>query len=379
VYPDWRGEYWANATLRGRPAVTRNDPVLDFAWRTGSPDRRIPFDNFSARWQRTQYFDGGTWRFVLTIDDGVRLFIDDVLVLDAWQDGARSVDVEVTLGRGNRRLRVEYYERTGNAIAQMTFNQVLPALPTPLPSPTPAPSQIPVPPPLTATPVPSAAPVLPTHTPVPFTATPVPPTVSPVPLATSTRIPPTATPVPLATMPPLPTATPVPPTNTPVPIPTNTPVPPTATAVPIPTNTPVPPTATAVPIPTNTTVPPTVTSIPLATNTPGLPVPATLTPRPVGTITTTATVTATFDGTLIDISGARWPAGDRITIVMAENYDGVDGVIVGRRTVAANGRWTIVDILQPFESPSFLYVIVTGRSGQKTVTQLLIKEPTPAP
>ena len=64
---------------------------------------------------------------------------------------------------------------------------------------------------------------------------------------------------------------------------------------------------------------------------------------------------------------------------MAENYDGVDGVIVGRRTVAANGRWTIVDILQPFKSPSFLYVIVTGRSGQKTVTQLLIKEPTPAP
>jgi hypothetical protein len=107
--------------------------------------------------------------------------------------------------------------------------------------------------------------------------------------------------------------------------------------------------------------------------------PATLTPRPVGTITTTASVTATFDGTLIDISGARWPAGDRITIVMAENYDGVDGVVIGRRTVAANGRWTMVDILQPFESPSFLYVIVTGRSGQKTVTQLLIKEPTPAP
>jgi hypothetical protein len=90
-------------------------------------------------------------------------------------------------------------------------------------------------------------------------------------------------------------------------------------------------------------------------------------------------VSATFDGALIDISGARWPAGDRITVTLALSVDGVNGVVIGQRTVAANGRWALVDIPQPFENPSFVYVIVVGRSGQKTVTPVLIKEPTPAP
>jgi hypothetical protein len=376
-FADWRGEYWANATLRGRPAVVRNDPLLDFQWRTGSPDRRIPFDNFSARWERTQYFDGGTWRFTLTVDDGARLFIDDVLVIDAWLDGARTVDVEVTLGRGNRRLRVEYYERSGMALAQLAFSQIIPASPTPLPSRTPVP---PPPPPATATAVPSLTPVPPTGTPVPTA----------IPLATATPVPPTATPIPLVTMPPPPSHTPAPPTNTPppptpvpptatsIPLATNTPVPPTATPIPLPTNTPVPPTATSIPLPTNTPVPPTATSIPLPTSqTPAV----TLTPQATATsaLSTTATTTVTFDGTLIDVSGSRWSAGDRITITMSESIDGANGVIVGKLKVAANGRWVLADVLVPFKDPGIVYVIVTGRPGFKTITPVMIKEPTPAP
>jgi hypothetical protein len=43
-------------------------------------------------------------------DDGVRVFIDDNLVLDAWGDGASAQVAGVSLEKGKHRLRVEYYE-----------------------------------------------------------------------------------------------------------------------------------------------------------------------------------------------------------------------------------------------------------------------------
>jgi hypothetical protein len=62
------------------------------------------------------YFDGGIYRFHVRMDDGVRLWVDDRLVIDAWSDGAaRDVIGELTLGSGNHNLRVEYYERAGEA------------------------------------------------------------------------------------------------------------------------------------------------------------------------------------------------------------------------------------------------------------------------
>ena len=354
-FPDWRGDYWNNPSLNGDPTVTRNDDVIDFNWRTGSPDPRIPYDDFSARWQRTQYFDGGTWHFTLRVDDGARLFIDDVLVIDAWQDGSRTAEAEVTLGRGNRRLRVEYYERSGLAIAQMSFNQVVPITPSPLPTHTPRP---------TRTPVPTAIPM----------ATAIPPTATAIPIPMATAVPPTAT------------AIPIPPTSLPT-------MPPIATAIPIATATRKPPTATRQP-PTATRQPPTATAIaiataiPIATNTPRTPATATAipiatsTPRATATGGITATTVATFTvgagGTLINISGARWPAGDRVTISLTENTNGLDAIVVGRRTVAANGRFALNDVLLPFKDPTIVYVITVGRS-QRVVTVLVLKEPTPMP
>lgn len=45
-------------------------------------------------------------------DDGVRVYIDDKLVIDRW-DVHESVVDETPLSRGRHRLRVEYFERTG--------------------------------------------------------------------------------------------------------------------------------------------------------------------------------------------------------------------------------------------------------------------------
>jgi len=118
----WKGEYFNNATLTGSPTMVRNDgsSSLFFNVGTGGPGPFFCFtntDNFSVRWTRTvTFFTAGTYRFTTTADDGVRLYVDGVLKIDAWVDQAPTTytaDVELTAD--NHEIKVEYYERGGGA------------------------------------------------------------------------------------------------------------------------------------------------------------------------------------------------------------------------------------------------------------------------
>jgi len=44
------GEYFANNKLEGQPLFTRVDDNINFYWESGSPDPRMPVDNFGVRW-----------------------------------------------------------------------------------------------------------------------------------------------------------------------------------------------------------------------------------------------------------------------------------------------------------------------------------------
>ena len=117
----WTGYYFANPNLQGTPALVRDDPNIDFAWGNTSPAAGIPADNFSVRWIRWLYLDTpGNWTFVTTMDDGARLFVDDQLVIDAWQDQqitTRSVTLNLT--QAFHLVRMEYYDRIGSAEAHL--------------------------------------------------------------------------------------------------------------------------------------------------------------------------------------------------------------------------------------------------------------------
>jgi hypothetical protein len=127
-FPDWQGSYWNNPDLAGLPVLIRNDQAIDFDWGVGSPATigvQLPADNFSARWLRTLDFAPGRYRFFLEVDDGARLFIDEQLVLNAWQSGARrQVSMEHELAGGPHRLRVDYFERTGPARVRLWWEPV---------------------------------------------------------------------------------------------------------------------------------------------------------------------------------------------------------------------------------------------------------------
>jgi hypothetical protein len=115
-YPDWTAEYWANKDLSGKPALTRNDSVIDFDWGDQPPADDLPFDEFSVRWGRWVNFEPGIYRFRARADDGLRFYINGNLILDKWTPGnwddIHAVDLNLS---GPRWLTVEYQEQSGPA------------------------------------------------------------------------------------------------------------------------------------------------------------------------------------------------------------------------------------------------------------------------
>jgi len=112
----WVGEYYANKDLSGPPVLVRQDAEIDFRWEYGSPGPNVPADRFSVRWRGTWGFEEGTYSFVAYSDDGVRLWVDDQLVIDQWQDQAPTrASGELYLRDGMHEIRVEYYENTEGA------------------------------------------------------------------------------------------------------------------------------------------------------------------------------------------------------------------------------------------------------------------------
>ncbi|MEM4724019.1 MAG: PA14 domain-containing protein, partial [Candidatus Hadarchaeum sp.] len=140
VITDWRGEYFANPSLAGTPVLVRNDVAIDFNWGAGSPDPRIPADRFSVRWTRALRFREGLYELRVTVDDGVRLWMDGQLLIDEWHDTSLTTySVTVRTSEGHHYLQIEYYEGLGGAMIQFSRERVKPATPTPPPTETPPP------------------------------------------------------------------------------------------------------------------------------------------------------------------------------------------------------------------------------------------------
>ncbi|MCB0104700.1 MAG: hypothetical protein KDE53_02300, partial [Caldilineaceae bacterium] len=130
----WYGSYFNNRDVGGDPVLQRYDSTIDFDWGTGSPDSRVNADDFSVRWLRRMQLDGGVYRLSAKADDGVRVWINDDLVLDGWQGNTAEqlFTTEVHLGGGDYAIRVDYQENRGNAAVQFE----LAAAPSNEPAPT---------------------------------------------------------------------------------------------------------------------------------------------------------------------------------------------------------------------------------------------------
>lgn len=119
----WRGSYFANPTLQGQPDLLRDDAKIDFDWGVGSPGPDLPTDGFSVRWEQRMAFLAGRYRFAVSADDGIRVWLDNNLVINQWSGGSPTT-VEVYLTNGEYDLRVEYYEAERNAAVQFDWERV---------------------------------------------------------------------------------------------------------------------------------------------------------------------------------------------------------------------------------------------------------------
>jgi|GEM_PF-2355437 len=103
------------------PVLTRQGKIfLEFL--DGSPDSSINSDNFAALFEgyiESRYTEDLTLQFV--VDDGLRVYIDDALVIDEWHGNSDAVYSYTFAAENNQKykIRIEYCEYTGSATCCM--------------------------------------------------------------------------------------------------------------------------------------------------------------------------------------------------------------------------------------------------------------------
>lgn len=120
--------YYEDAALSSSP-VTRVDTSVDFSHTgdsgTGWPNGIVTPSSFSARWQgfiRPMFAQQYTlWFHIAATDEGVRLYQDNSLILDAWSPGATIVSTTVTFAKREDfyDITVEYKETSGTNAMKM--------------------------------------------------------------------------------------------------------------------------------------------------------------------------------------------------------------------------------------------------------------------
>jgi len=114
-------EYWNNEMFTGSPKLTTVTPNINFDWNTNSPlsyDDNPSMDNFSARYSGfVSVPQTGSYTFGAEYDDGVKIYINNTLVLDNWNTAAGTAygtPVNLTAGI-TAQIKVEYRETAGLA------------------------------------------------------------------------------------------------------------------------------------------------------------------------------------------------------------------------------------------------------------------------
>jgi hypothetical protein len=81
-------------------------------------------DHFSASWTGNFRFEAVEYVFRTEADDGIRVWIDEVQLIDDWKEGAVSrVATTRLMTAGVHKIRVEYFERSGPAVAKFWWRK----------------------------------------------------------------------------------------------------------------------------------------------------------------------------------------------------------------------------------------------------------------
>ncbi len=119
-----KASYYNNQDLSGTPVRVRDESSINYDWGYTSSLTGIAADNFSIRWDGTVIPPTtGEYNFTVRGDDGVRLWVNNTLLIDEWYDqSATSHTRSIYLTKGqNIPIKLEYYEGDGRASVSLQW------------------------------------------------------------------------------------------------------------------------------------------------------------------------------------------------------------------------------------------------------------------
>lgn len=134
-----KGEYFRGRDFEGAPVMTRVDPRIAFRWDRAAPtddlaargelsnEQALASDGFSVRWTGELLPPAsGKYELVVGANDGVRLYLDDKLLVNGWDVNERvrshSVSVDLQAGRAYK-IKLEYFEDVRDAEVRLGWNR----------------------------------------------------------------------------------------------------------------------------------------------------------------------------------------------------------------------------------------------------------------
>lgn len=124
------GEYFAGTDLNTL-VNARVDSVVDFNW-SGAPPARCPIHNYSVRWLGELRVDeAGEYEIGVLTDDGARLWLNNELIVDAWQQQAMTYySSKIHLAANSRSdIKLEYFQGGGDAVIKLVWKKLSPQSP----------------------------------------------------------------------------------------------------------------------------------------------------------------------------------------------------------------------------------------------------------
>src|SRR5690606_12775715 len=134
-----KGEYFRGRNFAGAPVMTRIAPRIAFRWDRGAPTddlaargelsaaQSLAGDDFSVRWTgQLLPPTSGKYELVVGANDGVRLYLDDKLLVNGWElnERVRSHNVSVDLQAGRAyKIKLEYFEDVRDAEVRLAWQR----------------------------------------------------------------------------------------------------------------------------------------------------------------------------------------------------------------------------------------------------------------
>lgn len=117
-----KGEYF-NGLNFGKKIGERRDTVIDFQWQK-NPLKGMDFDHFSIRWSgQVLTKDAGDYSFTTSGDDGVRLWLDNKLIIDDWNNHGTEVKNNSINLKANTKynIKLEFYDNIKDAVIKLAW------------------------------------------------------------------------------------------------------------------------------------------------------------------------------------------------------------------------------------------------------------------